>query len=160
MKIGDSVGMQIVMISDRPDLVPIVADWLWSEFWQHDGYTFEDTRATVAASTAPIGPSQTFILIVNGQPVGTASLAADDLDERPDLTPWLAGVFVIPEVRGRGYATTLIAAVERACRTASILTAWLYTNTAESLYKHAGWQVAEIVEREGKHPVTLMRREF
>jgi hypothetical protein len=47
---------------------------------------------------------RTFILLADGEPVGTASLAAHDLDERPDLTPWLAGVFVDPHTRGQGYA--------------------------------------------------------
>jgi GNAT superfamily N-acetyltransferase len=76
---------------------------------------------------------RTFILLANSEPVGTASLAAHDLDERPDLTPWLAGVFVVPHARGRGYAAHLISAVEQEARIASISTLWLYTNTAERI---------------------------
>jgi hypothetical protein len=45
---------------------------------------------------------------------------AHDLDERPDLTPWLAGVFVFPEARGRAHVVHLIQAVEAACRSAAI----------------------------------------
>ena len=33
----------ITRTADRPDLVPIVARWLWHEFWQHDGYTLDQT---------------------------------------------------------------------------------------------------------------------
>jgi GNAT superfamily N-acetyltransferase len=89
---------------------------------------------------AETGPTQTFILLIDGEPVGTASLVAHDLDERPDLTPWLAGVFVAPKYRGRGYVGRLIAAVEQAGRSASIPTLWLYTNTAERVYARAGWE--------------------
>ena len=93
-------------------------------------------------------------------PAGTATLATKDLAERPDLTPWLAGVFVIPEARGRGYVRRLLAAFDGACRAASIRTAWLYTNTAERVYLRGGWQVAETIHRQGKLPTTLMRRDF
>ena len=150
--------LTITRITDRPDLVPIVAHWLWHEFWQHDDYTLEQTRAVIAASVARSGPPQTFVLLLDDQPIGTASLATEDLDERPDLTPWLASVFVVPEARGRGYAARLVAAVEAACHSARISTVWLYTNTAERLYTRAGWCVVETVLRYGKRPVTLMRR--
>lgn len=150
----------IITTADRPDLVPTVACWLWHEFWRHDGYTPEQTQAVVAASLARSGPPQTFVLLVDGEPIGTATLAAEDLDERPDLTPWLAGVFVVPEARGRGYVAHLIAAVEAVCRAASITTVWLYTNTAEHVYTRAGWHTADTVPRHGKRPVTLMRRDL
>ena len=103
---------------------------------------------------------QCFVLLRDGQPIGTASLASEDLDERPDLTPWLAGVYVIPAQRRQGYAAHLIAAMEAACRSASIPTLWLYTSTAERVYARAGWQHAGIIERRDKPPTTLMRRDF
>jgi len=91
--------------------------------------------------------------------VGTASLTAHDLDERPDLTPWLAGVFVPPHARGQGHAGRLVAAVEREARAASIATLWLYTNTAERIYARAGWKTVETVQHNGK-PFALMRRDL
>lgn len=148
----------ITRTADRPDLVPIVARWLWHEFWQHDGYTLDQTWAVVAASVGPVRATADVCVAAGHQPVGTASLAAEDLDERPDLTPWLAGVFVVPEARGRSYAVRLVAAVEAACQSARIPTVWLYTNTAERLYARAGWHAVETVPRHGKRPVTLMRR--
>jgi GNAT superfamily N-acetyltransferase len=147
-------------VADRPDLVPTVANWLWHAFWRHDGYTLEQTEVEIAASIARSGPPQTFVLLVDREPVGTASLAAQDLDERPDLTPWLANVYVIPAARGQRHATHLIAAVEDACRAASIGTLWLYTDNAMNVYTRSGWVAAEIVARPGKRPVTLMRRDL
>ena len=55
---------------------------------------------------------------------------------------------------------TLLAAFDQACRVARVPTAWLYTRTAERLYLRAGWDVAEVIPREGKPAVTLMRRDF
>jgi GNAT superfamily N-acetyltransferase len=149
--------ISIVSTSKRPDLVPVVARWLWDAFWHRDGYSLEETQNAVKASVTARPMPRTFILLADGEAVGTASLAAQDLDERHDLTPWLAGVFVEPRARGQGHATRLVAAVEQECRSLSIPTLWLYTNTAERLYARAGWQTVETVEHGGK-PFALMRR--
>jgi GNAT superfamily N-acetyltransferase len=140
--------------------VPIVAGWLWHEWWHQDGYTLEQTEDAVAASASPSGPPQSFVLLVDGKPIGTASLVTHDLDERSNLTPWLAGVFVIPEARGRGHVVHLIQAVEAACRSAAIPVVWLYTAGAERVYARAGWHGVETIQRHGRRPVTLMRRDL
>jgi len=151
---------QIVRIADRPDLVPTVAGWLWHEWWRDAGETLQATRDAIAASVSCSGPPQTFVLLADEEPVGTASLVAHDLDERPDLTPWLAGVFVVPEARGRGYVVHLIRSVEDACVRAGIATVWLYTAGAERIYARAGWQTVEFVQRQCRRPAALMRRDL
>jgi Acetyltransferase (GNAT) family len=140
--------------------VPMVAGWLWREWWHQDGYTLEQTHDAIAASVSLSGPPQSFVLLVDGKPIGTASLVAHDLDERPDLTPWLAGVFVIAEARGRRHVVPLIQAVEAACRSAAIPIVWLFTAGAERVYARAGWRSADIIRRHGRRPVTLMRRDL
>ena len=151
---------EIVRIAERPDLVPMVAKWLWDEWHLDAGDSLEATRDAVAASVSPSGPPQTFVLLVDNRPVGTASLVAHDLDERPNLTPWLAGVFVIPEARGRGHVIHLIQAVEVACRSAGVGTVWLHTTDAERVYARAGWHTVEAIQRQGRSRVTLMRRDL
>lgn len=151
--------ISIVSTAERPDLVPVVARWLWDEFWQRDNYSFEETLAAVTASVTARPMPRTFILLAAGIPVGTASLAAQDLESRPDLTPWLAGVFVAPDVRGRGLAGRLVAAVEDECRALDIPTLWLYTRTAERIYARAGWRTIESIAHKGR-PYVIMRRDL
>lgn len=150
--------LRVTTIRERPDLLPIVAKWLWREWWEQKGRTLEQVQAIYADCIAEKGAPQTFVLLEGALPVGTVTLARKDLDERPDLTPWLAGVFVIPDRRGRGYAYHLFTEFERACRAASVEVAWLYTNTAERVYLRAGWERVEVLQRPGKLPITLMRR--
>ena len=145
-------------VRERPDLLPIVAEWTWREWWDAEGMTLEQTIAVYADCVAERGAPQTFILLEDDRPVGTATLAREDLDERPELTPWLAGVFVVPDRRGRGYVQHLLTVFEEACRAASIEVVWLYTSKAERIYRRAGWETVEVIERQGKRPVTLMRR--
>jgi GNAT superfamily N-acetyltransferase len=155
-----SGSLAVTTIAKRPDLLPIVAEWLWREWWERRGRTLAETQAIYATCCAGIGAPQTFVLLSGDIPIGTATLARKDLEERPDLTPWLAGVFVVPGARGHGCVRHLLTAFDEACRAASIETSWLYTNTAERIYLRAGWTVAELIERPNRPPATLMRRDF
>jgi GNAT superfamily N-acetyltransferase len=152
------VRLHVTTIRQRPDLLPIVATWLWREWWQRRGHTLQQTEEVYAQCVAETGAPQTFVLLEDDLAVGTATMARKDLEERPDLTPWLAGVFVTPERRGQGHASHLLTAFERACQAASVRVAWLYTNSAERVYLRAGWETVELIERPGSLPVKLMRR--
>jgi GNAT superfamily N-acetyltransferase len=80
---------------------------------------------------------QGVVLLEDGAPAGTASLDHADLDTRPDLTPWLANVFVAPEFRGRGHARRLVRYIEAASRTGGG-TEVLYLHTEDAMALYAG----------------------
>jgi GNAT superfamily N-acetyltransferase len=91
-------------------------------------------------------------------PVGTASLVANDLPSRPDLTPWLASVLVRPQFRGRGYSAPLVRHVEGAAA-ASATVLWLYTWSAEQVYARLGWERVGLERDTDRNiEVVLMRR--
>ena len=150
------MSRRIVAVSDRPDLAPVVARWRVDAFFTHPGgYTVEEMTALILAP--PVGPEEAFILFDGGRPVGTAGLVHSDLDTRPDLTPWLAGLFVESAFRGRGHATALIRQVETFALAASVPVLWLYTSTAVPLYQRLGWHRVGL-EQENGQAVVLMRR--
>ena len=149
----------IVTLVARPELAPLVADWLWAEFWHKSGKPYAHLLAAVRQSTAAHAIPQTFVYLAAGKPVATAGLIAHDLDDRPELTPWLAAVYVKPAARHHGYALALIRAVEAAAIAASIERLWLYTGTAEGLYLKAGWRTRETISVGGK-PYALMLRDL
>lgn len=140
-------------VSTRPELAPTVAAWLVSAFG--GSQTVEQMTALILAP--PRGPEETFVLFDQDTPVGTASLSHDDLESRRDLTPWLAGVYVEPQWRGRGYATALVRQVEAFALAASVPTLWLYTWTAEPLYARLGWHLEGLVHHGGHEAVLMMR---
>jgi GNAT superfamily N-acetyltransferase len=146
----------IVAVSDRPALAGVVAAWLVAEFGHPGGRTVEELTAKILAP--PLGPEEAFVLLDGGRPVGTASLAHDDLASRRDLTPWLAGVYVEPACRGRGYATALVRRVEAFASAASVPALWLYTWTAEPLYARLGWQRVGLETNRGEEVALMTRR--
>jgi GNAT superfamily N-acetyltransferase len=152
------MNVRIAAVSDQPELAPLVARWRVRAFFDHPGgYTVEEMTAHILAP--PVGAEETFVLFDGNQPVGTAGLMRSDLESRPDLTPWFAGLFVEPAFRRRGHASALVRRVEAFALAASVPTLWLYTSTAEALYLRLGWRRAG-VEQEDGHNVTLMHRDL
>ncbi len=149
----------IVSLSSRPDLIPAVASWLWEEWGRRKGRTIEATTARLTDRLAVSGLEQTFVRLAGDRAVATASLTRADLDSRPDLTPWLAGVFVDPAFRGLGHAAALVRAVEDAARAQGVGTLWLHTEHASGLYAKLGW-IAVGPEIDVRFAVTLMRRDL
>lgn len=150
------MSCRIVAVSERPELAPVVAQWRVDAFSNHPGgWTVEEMTAAILAP--PIGPEENFVLLDQDESVGTAGLVREDLETRPDLTPWLAGLFVRPAFRGRGHATVLVRQVEAFALAASVPVLWLYTGAAEPFYARLGWRRAG-VEQENGHEVVLMKR--
>ena len=149
--------IEIVHVADRPDLLPLVGQWLYDAFWRGHGHTLDEVQGWIATATARHGTPQTFVALVDGTPAATASFFPEDLTERPALTPWLAGVYTEPAFRGLDLATRVVRRVEQAAREAGHDTLWLYTTKAEGLYRKLGWETVEIVPREGKSAVPVMR---
>lgn len=150
---------RIVRMADRPDLVPMVANWLWDAFWQPNGHRLEEVREILSEANAVIGTPQSFVLLAGDLPCGTASFMSADLEIRNDIGPWLAGVYVVPEARGQGCAQRLVAAVVEAAQEAGHEALFLYTNDAQGLYERLGWYAVEETVDHGR-PVTIMRRDL
>ncbi len=153
------MALSLATIAERPDLAPIAARWAWEEWGRAKGRALETIVERIAGRTARIGLEQTVVALEDGAPVATASLTAQDAESRPDLSPWLASVFVAPEARGRGYARVVVTAIESAARTSGFGTLWLFTNSAPWLYAGLGWRDEGTVTEGGKTHA-LMRRDL
>jgi N-acetylglutamate synthase-like GNAT family acetyltransferase len=88
--------------------------------------------------------------------LGGALLIENDLKLRPNLTPWLAGVYVKAEERGRGIASQLVNRVVEEAAALGVPELYLYTDTSQSLYARLGWEVIEELVYDDL-PVTVMK---
>ncbi|MCG7599383.1 GNAT family N-acetyltransferase [Halomonas sp. McH1-25] len=142
---------------DSPHLETVVT-------WQHESWghlnpslTFDARYDEVCGECGPGGVPRVFVALHEGQPIGTASLIESDMTTRPQLTPWLASVFVPPEWRGQGIASRLVRRVEEEARWAGIERFYLYTPDQQALYARLGWQAYESLTYRGE-AVTVMTR--
>jgi GNAT superfamily N-acetyltransferase len=145
--------------SDSPH-VATLAGWEF-ETWghHHPGRTAPETSALFRENCGDAGVPSVFAACAEDAPVGMASLVADDMDTRPDLSPWLASVFVLPEWRGRGIASTLVRQVEAEAISNGITQLYLFTPDQQSLYRRLGWHDVERCLYHGES-VTIMTRQL
>jgi GNAT superfamily N-acetyltransferase len=106
------------IISDlrqRPEFVEVVADRIWQAWWKADGHPLDyiSGRLRENLNARPIP----FALVAHDGDsfLGTTSVIAADLAERPQLTPWIAAVWVDPAARRRGVGAALVDRAAQDC---------------------------------------------
>jgi GNAT superfamily N-acetyltransferase len=152
--------MHIAYLADHPQLIPQLAAHHFAQWgYLRPGETLEErTRRLEQACGRSTIPS-VFVALEGGTLVGSAMLIASDMDERRELTPWLAGVYVVASCRGRGYASTLVRRVEAEAQALDVQRLYLYTPSAEGLYERLGWELHERCDHLGQQ-VTIMSKEL
>ncbi len=149
----------IEALADHPHHVSTVARWRWDEWGPK-----ADPRGSAEAWAARLyqhtrdSIPTTFIALDDGENVvGVVSLTENDLTIRPDLTPWLAGLFVLPQMRGQGLGSALVRHAEAHAASLLVDRLYLFTDTAEHLYRQLGWQVLEHVVYRGKEQTVMVK---
>jgi predicted N-acetyltransferase YhbS len=67
--------------------------------------------ARLATASDPDTIPLSLLALCDDTPIGTVNLVENDNDERPDLSPWLAALLVLPEHRGQGVGSQLVRSV-------------------------------------------------
>jgi len=133
------------------------AQWIHQQFtYEFDGIDLSRWQHEFAEGQGN-GDWQCLIALEQGQLLGGAALAAQDLPSRPDLGPWLACVFVDPAARGAGIAEHLIEGLCTHARTAGLETLYLHTHDKQAYYAKRGWAVIEQFEAWGNKQWLMSR---
>jgi N-acetylglutamate synthase-like GNAT family acetyltransferase len=78
------------------------------------------------------------------------------MDTKPELSPWLASVYVLPEHRQKFIGSNLVLHIMNQAKKAGIETLYLFTPDKEHFYQNLGWQtVSEEIYR--GHLVKVMQ---
>ena len=103
--------IEILWLNERMLHCAELAQWIHAQFpYEFREQALENWQAELASGQLD-GSWQSLIAVEGEHLLGSASLARDDLPSRPELSPWLACVYVRPECRGRGLAECLIEAI-------------------------------------------------
>jgi predicted N-acetyltransferase YhbS len=144
-------------LRDVPQFFDVVADRIWSAWWQRHGVGRDYIVARLRENFAGPGLPVALVAHADGRFLGTASVIASDFDERPDYTPWVAAVWVEPEARGGGLGARLVEAAAqvafRAGHEAVYLTA---AEGRRGYYLGLGWR--EIEQGVGELRLSVFRR--
>jgi len=113
--------------------------------WAHfdPDFTVEARVAALTHIAEHEGIPAIFVAIENSEFCGSAALVEQDMDNHPELSPWLAAVFVKKVWRGRSIAKSLVQYCEREAQNAGIRKLYLFTEFASKLYASLGWKSIE-----------------
>jgi GNAT superfamily N-acetyltransferase len=148
--------MKIIDLRHAPQHLQTLAQWhhlQWADL--NPGSTLAGRIEKMAVYLGDTFIPTTYMAMDPGL-LGSAAIVAHDLDTRPDLTPWLASVYVAPEHRKKGVATKLVKHVMDKAEQAGIKTLYLFTPDQEPFYKKLGWHTLSKDSYHG-HEVTVMQ---
>lgn len=134
----------------------MIARWHWRDW---NGGPLEFWIRCHAAEARSDGIPRAWMAFVDGEPVGSVSLVQRNMNTRPDLSPWLAALWVRPEYRGKGIGAALTRRCEEEARRLKTDRLYLYTEVAAGFYARLGWTVVSEEEYEG-NAVVVMTREL
>jgi predicted N-acetyltransferase YhbS len=136
--------MKIEYLADHPEFLPTLAQWQHDE-WGHlrPGDSAEARSARLQRHCQRDGIPLTVVAHENGELFGSASFARNDMETRPELTPWLSGVFVAPEHRRKGVGAELVRRVMAEAAAQKVPMLYLYTVHSETFYANLGWSLQE-----------------
>jgi GNAT superfamily N-acetyltransferase len=145
-------------LRQRPEFFDTVADRIWQAWWKADGhpldYIIGRLRENLNAAPIPLA------LVAHEGPafLGTASVIASDLAERPQLTPRVAAVWVDPQARQRGVGAALVDRAAQDCFAMDIGRVYLCARPERSsFYEGLGWTPIE--RNVGRHRLGVFIRD-
>lgn len=131
--------MRIVDLREKPDLLEMVADRIWHAFWIGRA-DISRLRAAFATHLGPAPMPFTLVALADDRFAGTVSVIAHDADEWPDLSPWVAALWVEPGDRRGGIGATLVdEAVRRAFAQGLTRLHLAATGHNRPFYEQRGW---------------------
>jgi GNAT superfamily N-acetyltransferase len=137
------------------DTIALIADWYLKEWNIPKQATIEKLKIVTAE------PEQVQVLItLDNLPIATGGLYNHValLDREPKFKiykNWLALVYTKPENRNKGYGALICKHIQQHANKMGLKEIFLFTHTAESLYKRLGWQQVERLVAGGKDIVVM-----
>ena len=84
-----------------------------------------------------------------GEFLGTVTLDEEDMRTRPELTPWVADLLVVPAARAQGVASILMRALSAVTKTIGVDKLYLWTEKQEAFFATRGFERVQRLECAG-----------
>jgi predicted N-acetyltransferase YhbS len=148
--------MQIDYLANHVHLIPELAHLHFNEWGRYRPNDTVDARIERLRTCCGKNSLPTIVVALSGAKLcGSAMLVANDMDTRPDLSPWLAGVYVKVEHRSKGIGSALVTRIVTEAAALGVPRLYLCTNRLETLYGRLGWSTVERTSYKGI-TVTIM----
>jgi GNAT superfamily N-acetyltransferase len=152
-------AITISTLAEHPQLVPDVVDIAWREWGASlPGHERDRWLREMDADSRLHAPmSAAFVALDGDRAVGVVQLHEFEIDAIRDRSPWVCGMVVLPEYRGRGVGSRLLAALEEFAVGHGVPQLWVFTEHAAGFYERCGWQLHGEAVEHGEHGIVLTR---
>jgi predicted N-acetyltransferase YhbS len=153
------VAILISRMKAKPVVIERVVELRHAAFFSGTAYTLAEDREGLWRLAARKGEEELgFVAEADGAVVGSGLLVSRELEQYHDLGPWLAGLVVHSDWRGRGVGSMLVRAVEDHARRNGSQQLYLYTYGAERFYRALDWSLSEhFTDRDGASCALMVR---
>ena len=153
-----SMPFTISDLRRQPQFFDIVADRIWQAWWQPNGFPREHIVTGLTANMADTPIPFALVAHEGERFLGTSSVIASDLEERPQFTPWVAAVWVDENARGHGVGAALVNRATEDCFAIGEQRVYLCARARMAgFYEGLGWTMIE--RGVGPHQLDVFYRE-
>jgi len=139
-----SVAFTISDLRQCPEFFDTVASRIWQAWWEAEGASLDYICGRLRENMSEVPIPFALVAHHGGAFLGTASVIASDLAERPQLTPWVAAVWVEQEARGHGIGAALVERAVKDCFALGMVRAYLCARPRMlAFYERLGWTLLE-----------------
>ncbi|MGJ8533181.1 MAG: GNAT family N-acetyltransferase [Alphaproteobacteria bacterium] len=136
--------MYISKLQDVPTFAATIADRAWRAWWTDTDVSLDEYTSSIELMAESEGIPTALVVHVGLKYLGSVLLIDNDLDVRPQFSPWIAALWVEPESRSQGCAAKLINAAREEAANLGHDTCYLCATEANSPYYIArGFQLLE-----------------
>jgi GNAT superfamily N-acetyltransferase len=151
-----NITFQRVIPQDK-QLIDLISEWYLQEWNISKDRTFQNLSNLLNGGV----PFQ-IIMTIDGLPIATGGIYIHVglLDREPRFrvySPWLALVFTTPAYRNLGYGTLLCENIQNVSKELGLREIFLFTHTAEKLYKRLDWQELERISLNNNEIVVMKK---
>ena len=150
--------MELLNLTEMPEAIDALASWHYAEWGSlYPDESLQDFKSELGKCIGPDIVPTTFVAIENGEPLGSISVLARDMDIEEPWGPWLANFYVKPECRSVGIGKRLIEELLAYCSEKSIPHLYLFTPSTRKYYERLGWRVTRTVDYHGQSVDIMLR---
>lgn len=144
------MNFKVKFLNDCPSVSHDLATW-FDEQWGKDPLdryepSLERLKGNLNSDCIPF----TLVGFADGKPVATACLQESMMAVKRPFGPWVAYVYVLPELRGKNLGAKIMNVLENEARRIGFRNIYLNTAFAEPFYTKLGWEaIEELTEPRG-----------
>jgi len=131
-------------LSECPEHLMTVGRWIYHEWWSKRHDSSEVVLSWLRTHTQKDKVPFTVIAFADGAPVGSCCVIENDCVHRKQYAPWVAAVFVQPEMRHRGIASMILQEAAAIAGRAGVMGLYIDCLAITApVYEKNGWKIYE-----------------